>query len=226
MSRDPRPPGENGPVEERTWVVLLPVKAAAASKSRLQPAFDSPVRLADLVEAMRRDTVDAVRATPGVVAVVAAVDAPVSARALGPGVEVVVQTAPGLNSALRDADAYAALHHPESGRVAVVGDLPALTPSALRAVLTAAAGHARAFVPDLAGSGTTMLAVTEGPLDPAFGPGSAARHGRTAVALAAAGAARHDVDVEQDLRNPPPSGFGPATRAALATDAGGLRPGA
>ncbi|MHA3704410.1 2-phospho-L-lactate guanylyltransferase [Jatrophihabitans sp. YIM 134969] len=203
----------------RQWVVLLPVKAVASSKSRLQPAFDDPDRLAAVVTAMRRDTLAAIRGTAGVVAVVAAVDRPDSARGLGAGVDVVVQQEPGLNGALRAADAYATAQFPAAGRIAVVGDLPALTPFALREVLDAAGRSARAFVPDLAGSGTTMLAVTEGPLEPEFGPGSAARHARTATPVRAAAAARHDVDVPEDLTGPPATGFGPATRAALAEPA-------
>lgn len=207
-------------VTERRWVVLLPVKAAAHSKSRLQPAFPDPDRLVALVTAMRRDTVTAIRATAEVVGVVAAADRFESAQGLGAGVEVVVQTEPGLNAALRAADTYAAERFPGAGRIAVVGDLPALTPLALRDVLVAAARHPRSFVPDLSGSGTTMLAVTEGALDPQFGPGSAARHALTAQALPAGAAARHDVDLPEDLSDTLADAFGPATRAALDETAG------
>jgi 2-phospho-L-lactate/phosphoenolpyruvate guanylyltransferase len=198
------------------WVVLLPVKAVTSSKSRLVPAFPDPDRLATVVAAMREDTVAAIRATAGVIGLVAAVDRYTSARGLGAGVEVVVQTEPGLNAALRAADTYATSRYPHAGRIAVVGDLPALTPLALREVLDEAARHPRAFVPDLAGSGTTMLAVTEGPLDPRFGPGSAARHAEDAVTVRAGVPARHDVDLPADL-TAVAGGFGPATRAALET---------
>ena len=202
------------------WVVLLPVKAVAASKSRLEPAFPDRDRLGALVTAMRQDTVAAIRATAGVVGLVAAVDRFDSAHGLGPGVDTVVQQEPGLNAALRAADTYALARWPHAGRIAIVGDLPALTPVALRDVLTAAARSPRAFVPDLDGTGTTMLAVTTGPLDPGFGPGSAARHGVTAAVLPADVAARHDVDVPADLAATAATPFGRHTRAALAEPAG------
>lgn len=205
---------------ERGWVVLLPVKAAAHSKSRLQPAFTDPDRLVAVVTAMRHDTLAAIRGTSAVIGVVAAVDRFDSARGLGADIEVVVQAEPGLNAALRAADAYAVERFPGAGRIAVVGDLPALTPSALRDVLAAAARHPRSFVPDLSGAGTTMLAVTEGALDPQFGPGSAARHALAARPLQAGVAARHDVDLPGDLSTTLAAAFGPATRAALDDTAG------
>lgn len=198
------------------WVVLLPVKAVLVSKSRLQAAFPDRDRLAALVTAMRQDTLAAVRATAGVIGVVAAVDRFESAHDLGAGVDVVVQQEPGLNAALRAADAYATTRYPVAGRIAIVGDLPALTPVALTDVLAAAAHAPRAFVPDLDGSGTTMLAVTEGPLEPRFGPGSALRHAETATAVPADVAARHDVDVPDDLTAAAARWFGPRTRAVLA----------
>jgi 2-phospho-L-lactate/phosphoenolpyruvate guanylyltransferase len=198
------------------WVVLLPVKTATVAKSRLAPAFDDPAELVRLVEAMRRDTVTAVRDTPGIVGIVAVVDRFGAANGLGSGLDVVVQQAAGLNPALAEADAFASHRWPGAARIAVVGDLPALTPAALKEVLAAAEEAGRAFVPDLEGSGTTMLAVTRGPLDPRFGPGSAARHAADAVALAAAPEARHDVDLPGDLHPPVAAGFGPETRAVLA----------
>lgn len=203
--------------------MLLPVKTAAVSKSRLATAFDDPADLAALVQAMRLDTVAALRDTPGVVGLIAVVDRFDAARGLGAGIDVVVQQSAGLNPALTEADAFALHRWPGLGRVAVVGDLPALTPGAMREVLAGAAGAARSFVPDLAGTGTTMLAATSGPLAPRFGPGSAARHATDAVALPAAAEARHDVDVPEDLTPPVAAGFGPATRAALAAVHGAHR---
>jgi Guanylyl transferase CofC like len=120
-----------GPAEV-DWVVLLPVKAVATSKSRLEPAFPDRERLAAVVTAMRQDTVAAVRATGGVVGLVAAVDRFDSAHGLGPGVDTVVQQEPGLNAALRAADTYARTRWPHAGRIAIVGDLPALTPARRR----------------------------------------------------------------------------------------------
>lgn len=196
--------------------MLMPVKSPGLAKSRLAPAWDDPYERSRLVQAMRRDTLDAVHGTPGVVGVVAAVDAPHAAHDLGAGLDVVVQAAPGLNAALTEADAFAVSRWPGRGRIAVVGDLPALTPTALAEVLDAAAAHARSFVADLSGSGTTMLAVTVGRLDPRFGAGSAWLHARDAVSLPAAPGARFDVDLPEDLVAAPAVGVGAATREVLA----------
>jgi 2-phospho-L-lactate guanylyltransferase len=136
-------------------------------------------------------------------------------------VESFVQTRPGLNAALAEAAEHAATSWPADGVVALVGDLPALRPAELAAALDAAAGHDRSFVPDAAGTGTTMLAVRPGTaLQPAFGPGSAARHGAAAVALDAGAGLRHDVDTAADLLAATDVGLGPATAAELERAAG------
>jgi 2-phospho-L-lactate guanylyltransferase len=135
-----------------------------------------------------------------------------------------VQTRPGLNAALTEAAEYAAAHWPVDGVAAVVGDLPALQPADLAAALTAAAAHQRCFVPDAAGTGTTMLAALPGTqLRPAFGAGSAARHAAVAVALDAAPGLRCDVDTAADLQAAADLGVGPATAAALSRLAGFAR---
>jgi 2-phospho-L-lactate guanylyltransferase len=107
---------------------------------------------------------------------------------------------------------------------ALVGDLPALRPEELADALTAAAGHPRAFVPDAEGAGTTLLAVRPGvSLAPAFGAGSAARHGSGAVALDAGPGLRRDVDTAADLQAAADVGLGPATAAVLGLATGFAR---
>jgi 2-phospho-L-lactate guanylyltransferase len=85
---------------------------------------------------------------------------------------------------------------------ALSSDLPAVRPAELTAALDAAAGHRRGLVVDAAGTGTTLLAVTDGDLDPRFGPGSAAAHTATgAVPLDGDWPGlRQDVDTPADLR--------------------------
>jgi 2-phospho-L-lactate guanylyltransferase len=198
--------------------VVLPAKALPAAKSRLLPATADPATHRDLVLAMRADTVAAVRAATGVARVLVVVDRP------GPtpeGVDVLVQRRPGLNAALTEAAAHAAAAWPDDGVAAVVGDLPALEPAELAAALAGAAGHPRAFVPDAAGTGTTMLAARPGTaLAPSFGSGSAARHRDVAVELAAGPGLRHDVDTGADLLAAAVPGagvvLGPRTAAVLA----------
>lgn len=190
--------------------MLLPAKALPAAKSRLLPASADPAAHRRLVEAIRADTRAAALATPGVARLLVVTDRPGEPGAF-------VQREPGLNAALREAASHVAEQWPADGVVALLGDLPALRPDELAAVLAAAARHARAFVADAAGTGSTLLAATPGtPLDPAFGPGSAARHAAVAVELAAGASVRRDVDTADDLAAAATLGLGPATAAVLA----------
>jgi 2-phospho-L-lactate guanylyltransferase len=130
--------------------------------------------------------------------------------------DALVQTRPGLNPALTEAAAHAAQAWPDDGIAALVGDLPALRPDELTAALAAAADHPRAFVPDAAGTGTTLLTAAPGvDLHPEFGADSAARHGRTALPLDAGPGLRQDVDTAADLHAAAAVGLGPATAAEL-----------
>ena len=208
------------------WTVVIPAKALPAAKSRLLPAVADPASHRALVLAIRADTLAAARRAPAVARVLLAVDRPAVARVLlavdrpqeaPPGVGVLVQSRPGLNAALAEAAAHAATAWPEDGVAALVGDLPALQPDELDAALTAAAGYPRAFVPDAAGTGTTLLAVRPGvPLRPSFGAGSAARHRPDAFEVLAGAGLRTDVDTAEDLVSVARLQLGPATSAALA----------
>ena len=196
------------------WTVVIPAKALPAAKSRLLPAVADPASHRALVLAIRADTLAAARRAPAVARVLLAVDRPQEAP---PGVGVLVQSRPGLNAALAEAAAHAATAWPEDGVAALVGDLPALQPDELDAALTGAAGYPRAFVPDAAGTGTTLLAVRPGvPLRPSFGAGSAARHRPDAFEVLAGAGLRTDVDTAEDLVSVARLQLGPATSAALA----------
>lgn len=123
----------------------------------------------------------------------------------------------GMNAALRHGE-KAATDAGFSSTLACVGDLPALRPASVRAVLAAAINPGRAFVADASGTGTTMLIASGTELDPHFQGRSAAGHRESgAVALTAAelgGAladARRDVDSEVDLYDAYFLGLGSAT---------------
>jgi 2-phospho-L-lactate guanylyltransferase len=194
------------------WTVVIPAKGLADAKTRLLPASDDPAAHRRLVQAIRADTLAAARAAVGVARVLVVTDRPGEPGAL-------VQTRPGLNAALEEAAEHAARCWPADGVAALVGDLPALRAGALSAALAAAARHRRAFVPDAAGTGTTLLAAHPGAqLAPAFGPGSAARHAEAAVQLDAEAGLRQDVDTAEDLQRAARLGLGPATAAVLALD--------
>lgn len=193
---------------------MLPVKALPAAKSRLLPASADPATHHRLVEAIRVDTMSAARTAEGVARVLVVTDRPGLRAAL-------VQTRPGLNAALAEAAEHAAASWPDDGVAALVGDLPALRPHELAAALFAAAAQPRSFVADAADTGTTLLAALPGTsLRPAFGPGSAARHGMAAARLEAGPGLRHDVDTAADLAAAARVGLGPATAAVLAAAPG------
>jgi 2-phospho-L-lactate guanylyltransferase len=193
------------------WTVVIPAKGLLDAKSRLLTASVDPAAHRRLVQAIRDDTLAAARAAEGVARVLVVTDRPGEPDAL-------VQSRPGLNGALAEAAEHAARTWPTDAIAALVGDLPALRPDDLTAALRQAAGHSRAFVADAAGTGTTLLAVLPGAeLQPAFGPGSAARHASAATALEAAPGLRHDVDTADDLWAAAEIGLGPATATVLAT---------
>jgi len=190
------------------WVVVVPVKPAGLGKSRLA-GFLGPAERAALARAMALDTIEAAAATAGVVRVLV-VTADDEVRAAVPF--VVDDPGGGLNAAVRAGVAQA------SGPVAVLlGDLPALRPDDLRAALDQAAEHARAFVADAEGTGTTLLTGLADVV-PRFGAGSAAAHeahGHVRLAIPPGSTLRRDVDVPADVAAAAALGVGPRTAAVL-----------
>jgi 2-phospho-L-lactate guanylyltransferase len=193
------------------WQLLVPVKASAGSKSRLAGATREPSRHLDLVRAMQRDSLQAAHIARDLSRSVPTGPQIGQTHLLGPaeiaplsdGAEEVVLDDHGLdlNGALSRAAELISRQHRMDGVAVLVADLPALRAEDLLTVLGLAEEHARAFVPDRAGSGTTMLLARPGyALRPAFGPGSARRHlADGAVSLSAPSSARTDVDTAADL---------------------------
>jgi 2-phospho-L-lactate guanylyltransferase len=197
------------------WAVLVPLKALPAAKSRLAHGLGAQVHV-DVVRALRIDTLDAVRRTGNVAATVVVSDRPLTEADQVQADRFVLQRSRGLNGALRNAAEAAAAEWPHLGTAALVGDLPALTPDQLETALDRAGTHERAFVPDAAGAGTTLLTAAPGvALRPAFGASSATRHARLAVPVAAPAELRCDVDTLADLLTAAALGLGPATSAAV-----------
>lgn len=194
------------------WTVVIPARSLPTAKSRLAEEMPDVAAHARLAAALRSDTIAAALACTSVAQVVLVVDAPFS---VPDGVEVLVQTSVGLNPAIEQGAAFAAAHRPELGVAALLGDLPALTPKELAVALTSAARVDRAFVPDAAGTGTTLLTARPSvALQPRFGLDSAARHASVATELAAGPGLRRDVDTLDDLRSALELGVGSATLAA------------
>jgi 2-phospho-L-lactate guanylyltransferase len=194
------------------WTVVVPVKHLGRAKSRLRGALPG-VPHADLALALVLDTLSAALACPAVAAVLVVGSDPVVAAAAGGLGAKVLPDEPdaGLNPAVARGAAAA------SGAVAALaGDLPALRGDDLAAALGAAT--VRGYVPDAAGTGTTLLAAPPGVrLDPRFGPGSARAHAASgARELTGAGESlRRDVDTAADLRAAARLGLGPHTAALL-----------
>ncbi len=203
------------------WSLVIPVKVLARAKSRLASLAGS--RRGELALAMAADTVAAAVACPAIGAVIVVTDdAAAGAELGGLGAHVVAdEPRAGLNPALVFGAAYADARWPGRGRAGLAADLPALDPAEIGRALAAASGWAEAFVPDAAGSGTTLYAA--GPaaaFSPRFGPGSRDRHlagGAVELDLPGMAGLRRDVDTPADLRSAAKLGLGPRT-AVLAAE--------
>jgi 2-phospho-L-lactate/phosphoenolpyruvate guanylyltransferase len=149
-------------------------------------------------------------------------DDPQAAQALAGLGALVISDEPdqGLNPALRHGAAVAASRWPAAGIAALAADLPALRPAELGLGLRAAARWEHAFVPDAAGSGTTLYAARPGvEFRPRFGPRSAQQHqaaGAVELGLPGLASLRRDVDGPRDLRAASALGVGPRTAAVAA----------
>ncbi len=203
------------------WTLVIPVKPLARAKSRLSDTAADALR-PGLALAFAQDTVAAALACPAVKDVSVVTDDPWAGRELGALGAHIVSDEPhgGLNAALAHAADAVRATRPESAVAALNADLPALRPLELARVLDAAAEFPRAFLPDAAAIGTTLLAAREGAqLRPAFGTDSRARHrasGAVELTLDAVDSVRQDVDTGADLRAALALGVGPRTAAQAA----------
>ncbi|CAL9605776.1 2-phospho-L-lactate guanylyltransferase [Streptomyces sp. enrichment culture] len=203
------------------WTLVVPVKPLARAKSRLSDTADEGVR-PGLALAFAQDTVAAALACPEVADVAVVTDDARAGRELRELGAAVVEDEPGggLNAALTHGTAAVRAARPRSPVAALNADLPALRPAELARVLKAAGQFPRAFLPDAAGIGTTLLtALPDRELSPAFGPDSRARHrasGAVELRLDAVDSVRQDVDTGVDLRTALVLGVGPRTAAVAA----------
>ena len=187
----------------KRWQVLVPVKGTTQAKTRLGDAF-GPHR-PRLALAFARDTVTAAMNCSLVADVTVTTGDPSAAAAFaGIGAHVFEDAASdGLNAAISVAVRELPRLRDASGIAVLLGDLPALTPSALERALELAGSHDVAFVPDAKDSGTTLLCARSSQLvQPRFGVASAAAHEATgAVRLRdpRLTSLRHDVDDVADL---------------------------
>jgi 2-phospho-L-lactate/phosphoenolpyruvate guanylyltransferase len=200
--------------------LIIAVKRLAAAKTRLAPVFSAPTR-ESVVLAMLVDTLTAAARVPalGSITVITPDEAAAAAAAeLGAGV-VADPTATGHGDPLNNAIAAAeqAVAGAFANVVALQGDLPALQSQELAEAIAAARHHRRSFVADRLATGTAALCAFGAPLDPRFGPDSAARHRRSgAIELTGAWPGlRCDVDTPADLAAARRLGVGAATARAI-----------
>ncbi|WP_020138718.1 2-phospho-L-lactate guanylyltransferase [Streptomyces sp. 351MFTsu5.1] len=203
------------------WTLVIPLKPLARAKSRLSDTAGDGVR-PGLALAFAQDTVAAALTCPAVRDVAVVTDDALAGRELAALGARIVPDEPrgGLNAALRHGASAVRSARPESALAALNADLPALRPLELARVLDAAAEFPRAFLPDAAALGTTLLAAAAGEeLRPAFGPDSRRRHhtsGAAELRLDDVDSVRQDVDTGEDLRAALALGVGPRTAAAAA----------
>ncbi|MEU1001116.1 MULTISPECIES: 2-phospho-L-lactate guanylyltransferase [Streptomyces] len=203
------------------WTLVVPLKPLAQAKSRLADTADDGLR-PDLALAFAQDTVAAALACPGVGDVAVVTDDARAGRELAALGAAIIPDEPGggLNAALAHATRAVRSARPARAVAALNADLPALRPTELSRVLDTAAEFPRAFLPDAAGIGTTLLAAAPGrELHPAFGTDSRARHrasGAVELPLTEVDSVRQDVDTGDDLRSALALGVGPHTAATAA----------
>jgi 2-phospho-L-lactate guanylyltransferase len=201
------------------WTLVIPLKPLARAKSRLSDTADDELR-PGLALAFAQDTVAAALASPAVADVAVVTNDPLAARELTALGARIVPDEPraGLNAALAYGAGVVRAWRPESAVAALNADLPALRPSELARVLDAAAEFPRAFLPDAAAIGTTLLTAGKShELRPAFGTDSRARHrasGAVELCLTGVDSVRQDVDTGEDLRVALTLGVGPRTVTA------------
>jgi 2-phospho-L-lactate guanylyltransferase len=195
-------------------VAVLPVKTFARAKQRLSAAVGVPDRR-ELAAAMVADVLAGLAAVPrldGLVVVTAERRAAAAAR--DAGAEVVHDGREAGQSAAAALGVATAAARGAERVLLVPGDCPALDPAEVGALLARGREAGVVVVPDRHGTGTNalLLAPPEA-IEPAFGPGSLARHisrGRASglgVHVEPVPSLGLDVDTPDDLE---------ALRAALA----------
>ncbi|WP_030787470.1 2-phospho-L-lactate guanylyltransferase [Streptomyces sp. NRRL S-920] len=203
------------------WTLVIPLKSLSRAKSRLTATAGDGLR-PGLALAFAQDTVAAAVACPAVRDVAVVTDDALAGRELAALGARIVPDEPGegLNAALRHGTAAVRDGRPAAPVAALNADLPALRPMELARALDRAAHFSRAFLPDAAGIGTTLLTASAGTeLLPAFGAASRARHaasGAVELPLDGIDSVRQDVDTGEDLRAALALGVGPHTAKAAA----------
>ncbi|MET0520809.1 MAG: 2-phospho-L-lactate guanylyltransferase [Jiangellaceae bacterium] len=203
--------------------VVVPVKPWGLAKSRLRVP---PAVRELLARGFALDVLDVLVNAPGVdhlVVVTTQIEMRSVAQRHGATVlaDRPMMSIDSLNAAVLQARSWLMARRPSSPVVVVPTDLPALTVPVLASALELLSEHDRAFVPDAAGIGTTLLAAAAAAdLRPAYGMHSARRHtleGSRPVPEVDV-RVRHDVDTMQDLARAALLGLGSHTSEVVAEE--------
>jgi 2-phospho-L-lactate guanylyltransferase len=201
------------------WAAVVPIKAWRSAKSRM--AVPLGLR-AEVAEALTLDTLDILTSHPDVAeVVVVTADAKVSREARTRGATVLVEAGgllSPLNNAVLQGCQFVAEDLDDVRTVVVPADLAYLSAEVLGDALAMLAAAAPAHIPDLAGTGTTLLAAPRASdIDPHYGIDSSAvheQHGFRALADVDP-RIRADVDQMKDLVSDPSWTLGPHLSAVL-----------
>jgi 2-phospho-L-lactate guanylyltransferase len=199
---------------------LVPVKALAASKSRLAGGDRREIEALSL--AMLGDVVEALRRVPELARVaVVTPDAAVADAARAAGADALLRADPGLNPAIEAASRELAPGAGD-GVLVVLGDVAAVDPRDVSRLIRATPRPGVGLAPSRDGGTSALLRIPRGAIPARFGPDSAKRHRSEAeragvpyVELSLPSLAI-DVDVADDARAILACDtLGPRTRAAL-----------
>jgi 2-phospho-L-lactate guanylyltransferase len=202
-------------------VAVVPVKALAASKSRLVSHLDRS-KVEALALAMMHDVVQTllqVSSLSGVAVVTP--DAHVAEAAERAGARPLLRRDPGLNPSVEGAAAEL-VHAPYDGVLTVLGDVAAAVPEEIAELVGALRGRGVALAPSRDGGTSALLRVPWDVIPARFGPDSAKRHRDEATRAVATyhelalPSLALDIDVAEDLEEAltVPT-LGPRTRAEI-----------
>jgi 2-phospho-L-lactate guanylyltransferase len=163
---------------------VVPVKALAASKSRLFPERPrGDVEALSL--AMMGDVIACLRAVAGLARVtVVTPDTAVAHAAEAQGADALLRADPGLNPAIEAA--AAAVAGPGDGLLVVLGDVAAADPSEVAQLVAAAPERGVAIAPSRDGGTSALLRRPRDVIPARFGADSAKRHREAAAAAGTA----------------------------------------
>lgn len=207
-------------VSDSGWTAIVPVKPWRAAKSRL----DMPLGLrAEVAQALTLDTLDVLAAHPDVAhVVVVTADPEAAAEAQLRGAIVLGEQPVGslspLNSAVQRGCDFVAAELGDGPTVIVPADLAYLSVDVVSSALTSLGSVGAAHIPDLDGTGTTLLAAAHASdIDPHYGVGSSALHAEHGFPrlVDVDPRIRTDIDQMNDLSSDPSWLLGPHLSAVL-----------